>query len=201
MKLLKALQEIDETAAIVVLVDRMLELQPENSDVLESAAYAHAAEGDTEQALDLYARILQNDKTHVLALEGSGFIYQWLQEWREAIPYYLELLKVSPEEDHYHALARCYAQLGKESKSVIFLGQAASLYGEGQVSPWLREADFDDVRETVDFRALTDRIVGIETRKAIENIRRREIAKPVPEEIEDFKLQMKPELDILKPRR
>ncbi len=201
LSLLKALYGLDETGAAVVLANQMLTLQPGDLDVMEMAAYAHAAEGDTDRALKLYDRILQNDRTHVLALEGSGYIYQWLEEWQEAVPYYLELLKVEPKVEHYHALARCYAKQNEGSKAVIFLGQATSLYGEAAVAPWLNDPDFDLVRETVDFRALAERIVKVERQKSVETIRRRETEKQAPEKLKDSIILKGSDLDILRPRR
>ena len=197
--LLKALQFANETAMCVFLSDQMLLLQPSDTEVLEIAAYARAAEGDPENALRLYERVLANDPEHLLALEGSGVIYQWQKEWMKAVPYYLKLLELSPAAEHYLALARCYAQQEEAGKSVIFLGQAASLYGEATVSPWLRRPELDPVRETADFRSFVDRIVGAQTRAAIEAIRRREIQKAPLLKADQLMQPSKPDLEILKP--
>jgi len=59
----------------------------------------------------------------------------------------------------------------------------------------------DPVRETADFRSFVDRIVGAQTRAAIETIRRREIQKIPLLEADQEILPAKPDLEILKPRQ
>ena len=54
------------------------------------------------------------------------------------------------------------------------------IFGAAAISPWLRDAGFDPVRETVEFRSFADRVVGSETRKAIEEINKREAEKTTP---------------------
>ncbi len=182
MDLLRALQELDQTEACLVLGDQMLEREPNNLEVLGIAALAHRATGNGDEALVLFARMLQNDSRHLAALAGSGAIYQERGEWQKAIPYYLELVRISPDVENYHELARCYAQQAEAGKAVIFMGQAASLFGDSEVSSWLRHdlASFDPILETVEYRSFADRLVGEETRKAIEEIRRREIQEQKP---------------------
>jgi len=198
--LLRALQAGEETEMSVLLSDQMLRQQPGDLGVLEMAAYAHAAEGNTDVALGLYKRILEDDPEHLLALEGIGYIYQWREEWIKAIPYYLELLKFDPRAEHYLALARCYAQQDDAGKTVIFLGQAAGLYGGTTVSSWLSNPELDPVRETADFRSFVDRIVGEQTRAEIEALRRHEAQKEtLKEAVERFKLPSASELQILRP--
>lgn len=204
MSLLKALQETEQMDIGLLLSEQMLVEQPENLNVLEFSAYANAAQGNREQALEIYTHILELDEEHLLALEGSAYIYQWLGEWKKAIPFYMELVRKDPKPERYRALATCYAQLNEGGKVVIFLGQAASLYGESVVSPWLSDLSFDPVREVVDFRAFTDRIVGVETRKAIEAINRRKVEQDLTKEAaaaESAGLSIKPDLQILKPKQ
>lgn len=202
MSLLKALQETGQMDIGLLLSDQMLVSQPDNLTLLEFSAYANASQGNREKALEIYDYILQRDAGHLLALEGSAYIYQWQGEWQKALPYYMELVRKDPKPERYHAVAKCYAQQNEGSKAVIFLGQAASLYGESTVSSWLSEADFDSVRESADFRAFTDRVVGFETRKAIEAIRRRKVETDLSKEAAAAGasgLLTKPDLQLLKP--
>ena len=175
LDLLEALQSSREIETSLTLAEKMLLMQPNDVKVLERAAYAQATLGDAEKALALYDRILLNDSTHVIAMEGAGFIHQQTSEWKQAIPYYMELVRLDPKLEYYHSLSRCYSHQKEGGKAVIFLGQAASLHGEGAVSDWVSEAAFDPIRETVEFRSFVDQIVGIETRKSIEEIRLRAI--------------------------
>jgi len=133
-----------------------------------------------------------------VALADSGAIYQERGNWQKAIPYYLELARTDPDIEHYHNLVRCYAQMGEAGKAVIFMGQAASLYGESEVASWLRHdlEAFDLILETVEYRSFADRVVGVETRKAIEDIRRREIEKKTPAIPGGLDLPAQPELKI-----
>lgn len=199
MKLLKALQETDRMDACLFLAKQMMAQEPTRLDVMEIAAYAYAALGDAPQALEIYQRILERDKGHLLALEGAGHIHEWLQEWTKAIPYYMELVRREPTPEHYHALARSYSHLEDAGKASIFLGQAASLYGGREVGRWLKEPDFDLIRETVDFRSLSDRILGVQTRKAMEEISRREAEKRSPVLSRELELPTRPDLQLLRP--
>ncbi len=198
MNLLQALQRLGQTEACLVLADPMLEQEPNNLELLEVAALAHRIAGEGEEALVLFDRILQNDGRHAVALAGSGAIHQERGEWEKALPYYLELVKTHPDIEHYHNLVRCYAQMEEAGKAVIFMGQAASLYGESDVAVWLKRdlEAFDLILETVEYRSFADRIVGVEARKAIEDIRRREIEKKAPAGGGGLDLPAQPELKI-----
>lgn len=202
--LLQALQAEEKTEMSLLLANRLLVERPDDLSVMEMAAYAHAAEGDLDQALDFYKRILEANPQHLLALEGAGYIYQFQKEWLKAVPYYLKLLELNPKPEHYLALARSYAQLGDEGKTLVLLGQAYSLYGREEIYPWLSSPDFDPVRETADFRSFLDQMVGERTRAAIEEIRRREIQRETVREIREvreFKLPSATDLEILRPGR
>jgi tetratricopeptide (TPR) repeat protein len=177
MNLLQALRGSGQIAAGLALAERLLENQPNNKTLLSIAADGQIALGNQAAALALFERILANDDEDKGALEGCGTIYAGQGAWEKAEPYYLELVRLDPKIEYYQRLARCYAQQNQAGKSVIFMGQAASLFGAASVSPWLRDAGFDPIRETVEFRSFADRTVGIETRKAIEAISRREAEK------------------------
>ncbi len=198
MHLLQALQRIGQTDACLVLANQMLEQEPNNLELLEVAALAQRVAGNNEEALALFDRILQNDKRHAGALAGSGTICQDRGEWEKAIPYYLELVRTDPGVEHYHTLVRCYAQMKEAGKAIIFMGQAASLYGESEVAVWLKRdlEIFDPILETVEYRSFADRVVGVEARKAIEDIRRREIEKKEPAGAGGLDLPTQPELKI-----
>ena len=201
MDLLRALQGSEALEACLFLAGQMLEQEPTRLDIMEIAAYAHAALGSVDEALEIYMQILQRDEEHLLALAGASAIHQWQAEWEKALPYYMELLRLNPSEEYYLALARCYSQLKESGKAAIFLGQAASLYGEKTVGAWLADPGFDPVRETVDFRSMSDRIVGVEARKAIESIRRREVQQQVPEALPGTLDLPRPDLQMLRPNQ
>lgn len=87
---------------------------------------------------------------------------------KENISYYLEKIRQNPEADDYRELVLCYAQINESGKAVVFMGQAASLYGEEVVKGWLDESGFDGIRKTPEFRSFADRIIGVNARKAAE---------------------------------
>jgi tetratricopeptide (TPR) repeat protein len=200
--LLETLQQHGEPAAVHALADHMLEQQPNHLPILKIAAFSRIEQNRVEEALAIYKRILERVPTDPVALAGAALIHRSRQEWADAVSYYQELLNVNPSAEVYGALSRCYARLGEAGKAVIFMGQAASLYGEKTVAGWFPAPEFDAVRETIDFRAFADRVVGVETRKAIEAIREREADETRPA-IElpggGLGLPDKPDLQILKP--
>jgi tetratricopeptide (TPR) repeat protein len=202
MSLLRALQGSKQIEPGLVLAERLLEDQPNNQTVLAIAAAGQLKQGNQAAALALFERMLKNDPKNVEALENCGKIYFEQKDLQKAVPYYLELVRLDPKSTYYQTLARCYAQLNQVGKAVVFLGQAASLFGETTIAPWLRDVGFDSVRETVEFRSFADRVVGVETRKAIEDINRREAEKAaaiVPGG--GLELPKQPELNAIQPRK
>jgi tetratricopeptide (TPR) repeat protein len=161
------------------------------------------AQGDQEQALVFFARMLEKDRANTSALEGFGQIYLSQGAYKSAVPYYMELVRANPQIDYYHALAVCYARQNEAGKTIIIIGQAASLFGEPAIQPWLMEPALDGIRETAEFRAFADRVVGVETRKAIEKIRQREIERAEPAIPGGVEPAEKPSLQLqqLKPTR
>ena len=180
MNLLQALQGSGQIDAGLILADRMLRDQPNNQTVLSIAAEGQIKQGNKEAALVLFGRILENDPKNMAALKGCAQLYFGKEDYQSAIPYYLELMRADSKADYYQALARCYARQNEEGKAVVLMGQAASLFGGSVVSPWLKDVIFDPIRETVEFRSFADRLVGIEARKAIEALSKREAEKTTP---------------------
>jgi tetratricopeptide (TPR) repeat protein len=178
MALLKALRDGGQIESALVLTQRILDKRPEDVVVLEIAAGGEAALGRTESALELFERVLNIDEGNRSALKGCATIHFDRGAFSNAVPFYLELIRLYPEPDFYQKLACCYAQQNQAGKSVVVMGQAASLFGEAAVSPWLRELQLDPVRESDEFRSFADRVVGVETRKAIEALSRRAAEQP-----------------------
>jgi tetratricopeptide (TPR) repeat protein len=200
MTLLSALQSSGQTAAGLLLADRILQVQPNNMTVLSFAAVGQLGLGNKEAAQALFERILENDDKNTDALEGCAKIYSEQGNYQKAVPYYLELVRLNPKPAYYQELARCYAQQNQADKAVALMGQAASLFGETAVSPWLRDTIFDPVRETVEFRSFADRLVGVETRKAIEAINKREVEKAEPTILDGrIELPKQPDLQTIRP--
>lgn len=201
MKLLQALQASGQTAAGLVLAEKMLEDQPNNLTMLSFTAAGRLALGNTNSALALFERMLENDDQNKDALKNCGNIYFEQGDYPKAAARYLELVRVDARPEHYQMLARCYARQNDPGKAVVFMGQAASLFGEATVSPWLRDTQLDTVRESVAFRSFADRIVGIETRKAIEAINRREAEKTAPQIPDGLDLPKPSDLNVIRPAK
>lgn len=202
MKLLQALQASGQAEAGLVLAQRMLEDQPNGVKILSIAAAGQLGLGDIDAALGLFGRILDNDAKNKEALKNCGEIYFKRGEYQQAVPYYLDLARLDSKPEYYQMLARCYAQQREAGKAIIFMGQASSLFGSSEVAPWLKETVFDPVRETVEFRSFADRIVGIETRTAIEAINKREAEKTTPASLgEGLTLPNKGDLNAISPRK
>jgi tetratricopeptide (TPR) repeat protein len=202
MNLLRALEASKQSEAGLVLAERLLLDQPNNLIVLSIVATGQLKQGKQEAGLALFERILKNDPKNTEALENCGKVYFAQKDPQKAVPYYLELVRFDPKPSHYQMLARCYAQLNQAGKAVVFLGQAASLFGETTIAPWLRDVGFDSVRETVEFRSFADRVVGVETRKAIEDINRREAEKATSVAPGGgLELPKRPELNAIQPQK
>lgn len=180
INLLAVLHSSGQTEAAVALADYILTDQPNHQEVLAFAASGKAALGDPDAAASLFKHLLELNEKNKDALIGCGVIYFNRGDYEQAIPYFLELVRMDPEPEYYRTLALCYAQRNEAEKAVIFMGQAYSLFGSTEVSPWLKEPGFDPVRESADFRSFADRLVGAETRKAIEAISRRDAEKASP---------------------
>ncbi len=201
MHLLAALYHTGRYEDALALSSQMLQRTPGDLEVLMLAARSSRAAADNARALDLYDRILQRRPAHIGALQGSAEILLEQERFEDALPFYTELLRQEPSEPVYYALALCYAQTEEVGKAVIRMGQAASLFGESTVGPWLAQPAFNPIRETVDFRSFADRIIGIESRKAIEAINRREQQRDLPDQPIEPVLPDQPSLKAVDPGR
>jgi len=201
MDLLIALQSSGQADAGLILANRILLDQPSNQAVLSIAAAGQVTLGNIDAALALFTRMLEIDDKNKDALTGCGSIYFNQGDYEQAVPYFLELVRMDPAPEYYKTLALCYAQQNQSGKTVIFMGQASSLFGGGVVFPWLRDPGLDLVRESVDFRSFADRLVGAETRKAIEAINRREAEKAPTRVPGGLELPQQPKLNSLQPGR
>ena len=190
MNLLQALQGSGQIEAGLVLADRMLQDMPNNQIVLSIVATGQINQGNKAAAVAMFERMLANDPKNKDALNSCATLYFEQKDYQKAVPYYLELVRLYPEPDFYLALAHCYAQQNEADKAVVFMGQAASLFGTVTVAPWLRDVTFDPVRETVEFRSLADRVIGTEARKAVEEINKREAEKATPVAMPGGELQL-----------
>lgn len=199
MDLLIALQSGGQTDAGLILANRILLDQPSNLAVLSIAADGQGGLGNIDAALVLFTRMLEIDDKNKDALIGCGSIYFKQGDYERAVPYFLELVRLDPAPEYYKMLALCYAQQNQPGKAVIFMGQASSLFGGSVVSLWLRDPGLDLVRESVDFRSFADRLVGAETRKAIEAINRREAEKAGTTVPDGLDLPQQPKLNVLRP--
>ena len=193
MNLLRALHESGQIDAGLILADRILLDQPNNKTVLLIAATGQLRQGNTDAALAMSERILENDAQNTGALETCGKLYFSRSDYAKAISYYLELVRLDSRPDYYQMLARSYAQQDLAEKTVVFLGQAASLFGSSTIAPWLKDPLYDPVRETVEFRSFADRIVGVESRKTIEAMTKRAVEKASPMS-DGLELPKQPEL-------
>ncbi len=204
MSLLQALQRLGKAEACLSVAYPMMEKEPNNMPLLEVAASAQRIAGNDAEALALFSRILHNDRQHPVALAGSGAIYMESKEWQKALPYCLELVRSNPNLERYRTIVHCYAQMKEAGKAVIFMGQAASRYGELNVAVWLKNDTeiFDPIRETVEYRSFADRIVGADSRKASEDIRKLEEEKQADEQQDDgLDLPVQPVEPVLKINR
>lgn len=195
MDLLRALQESGQTEAGLVLADRVLLDQPSNEFVLSLAAEGQLQKGNADAALTMYQRILETSPTNTVALKQCGEIYAGRGDYKQAVPYYLDLVRLDPSPNHYRALAQLYARQNQAGQTVVFMVQAASLFTSATVAPWLKNPEFDSVRETVEFRSFADRMIGEEARKAGEAINRREAEKAALGPVE-MDLPKQPELQL-----
>jgi tetratricopeptide (TPR) repeat protein len=167
--------------------------------VLEIAAAGQMQEGNTDAALAMFQKMLGNSPTNTAALEQCGKIYFDRGDYEKAISDYLMLVRQDSRPDYYQMLAHSYAQQNEAGKAVVLMGQAASLFGGGQISPWLKDPELDPIRESVEFRSFADRLVGVETRKAIEAINKREAEKTTPAAVPGgIQLPQQPDLNALR---
>lgn len=196
MKLLMALQKSGQTDSGLVMAERMLLDQPRNVELLLMSAEGQLAKGNPDAALKRFAEVLAVEDDNRRALERCGEICFSRNDYEHALPHYLALLKKDPKPEEYRRLSICYAQRNEAGRSVVCMGQASALFGEAQVSSWLKDPLFDSIRESVDFRSFADRLIGVENRKAIEEITRRKVEEALPDSPADVDLPKKPALKL-----
>ncbi|MBM4152376.1 MAG: tetratricopeptide repeat protein [Kiritimatiellaceae bacterium] len=175
LTLLTTLQKSGQTGSALTLATHLLNNQPNHLTILSIAAEGHLQMGDTNAALPLFEKIISLDPQHTNALKACGEIYYSKGDYARATTHFTELIQQDPKLSHFAFLASCYAQQTNAGQCILTLGQAANRYSPAEVGSVLQDPVFNSIRETIDFRAFTDRMVGINNRKALEELNKREV--------------------------
>lgn len=107
--------------------NKLLELNPKNSEIRIEYATARKDIGNSEGALSVLNNALKLDMNDSSVLKSKGLILLGLDRWEEARQSYQEALRLNP--DDYTIITRigvALRQLGKYSESIQFLNYALS---------------------------------------------------------------------------
>jgi len=203
-KLIKSLDSNGDAEAVVFVARWYLEQNFYDSDVQRYLANALFQQKLYDEAVEAYERVVKDDSKDVAALEKLSQCQMNLKHYDKALDV-LERLRESNyrDQNYYHLIAVCNAQLGKSKETVQTLGKAAHLFGQNTVVGWIQDPRLDPVREDRTFQAFADRVGGEEFRMWLEKV-----AKTMEgEERKDIAPQLtlpkgeKLDAELLKPRK
>lgn len=112
------------------------ELQPKNTDVLFSLAYAQQLFDEPEKALLVYRKMIQIDTSYYQALNQIGVIKQYnYNEIDSAIYYYNSALQTEPRfVEAWHNLGTCYETQGDITRALQSYAKALKYNPEFKLS-------------------------------------------------------------------
>ena len=128
--LLQTSGRLDES---VPLYQRVLELQPDNVDVINNLAWLMCEDkGMLQEALELAQRGLMIDPNHIDLIDTRGAIYYKMGEFDKAVEDFTTCIELYPIGtptaigSHFH-LAKTFKKLGQNVKALEHLNQALDL--------------------------------------------------------------------------
>lgn len=101
--------EYDEA---VLIYDRILEMNPENTYAWNNKGVAQFKAGRPDEAIESYNRSLQIDPGNLDALRNSGFVYRSLGRLEEALHCYELVMEAGGDETDMEAMATVLVGMG-----------------------------------------------------------------------------------------
>ncbi|MEE9369200.1 MAG: tetratricopeptide repeat protein [Pontiella sp.] len=203
-ELIRALGAHGDAPAVVFMSEWYMEQNYYDEDVQRYLANALYLQEDYVKAAEAYNRVLLDSPKDLPSLEKLAQSHMYLEDYLSALEVLGRLSESNyRDQNYYHQIAICNAQLGNSTETVQTLGKAAHLFGQNIVIGWIQDPRLDPIREDRTFQSFADRVGGEEFRMWLEKV-----AKTMDgEERKDITPQLKlPENEILqadlhKPRK
>jgi tetratricopeptide (TPR) repeat protein len=112
----------------VVLLEKVLEKEPENIEVLFNKGVAHSGLKQKEEAKKCYEKILEINPDYSNALNNLGIIYSEENQKTEALQYFEKSLNIDPND--YKALyniGKVYEESGENELAIEYYGKAIKI--------------------------------------------------------------------------
>ncbi len=113
----------------VTLTKHMLTLTPDSAQLNNNLGFALAAQGNTQQAIELYQRALQLEPNYPVALTNLGCVYTETGNPEKAVELHKKAIALNPTLAlaHYN-LASAYGKLGRHNEAMQEFKKALELY-------------------------------------------------------------------------
>jgi len=103
------------------LLNNLLEIEPENTAILQNLAFVHSQMGKHTQAIDLHLKSIEKGIDPTEAYNLIAYEYQSVQQYSKAIDYLKLSLEVSPEDEgSLYELLFCYEIDNRMEESLAF---------------------------------------------------------------------------------
>ena len=169
--LIQSLDALGDAKAVEYVATWYLDQNLYDADVQRYLANALYAEGNFQEAVTAYDRVLRDNPEDVEALEQQVNACLQLQNYEKALPS-LDVLRKTDyrNPDYYKQMVVCYAQLQEGREAVLVLGQAAQLFGQQMVVELIKNPELDPIRDDRTFQAFADRVGGEDFRLWLEKM-------------------------------
>lgn len=133
----------------------ILATEPNSIAAHQMAANAYLNTDRKGLAIQHLKRVVAMERDNIVAQNRLGVTYAELGEYVKAIQVFNEALAHnSTDSVTYYNLAACYARQGMAEQTTEVLSRAIGLFGDKFVAAWVRNPEFDNVREDRLFAAL-----------------------------------------------
>ena len=172
-RLIKSLDACGDHQAVRYMAEWYLDETPFDAEVQQYLADVYYDEEQYAEAAEAYGKVLQALPKEREALERQASAYMHLKQFDKALVPLEKLREIEYTNPmHGRNIAICQAQMERAKDSVQTLIRMAQQFGQPIVLGWLKDPQFDPVREERVFQGFVDRVGGENFRMELEKLAR-----------------------------
>jgi tetratricopeptide (TPR) repeat protein len=174
-RLIEALDACGDRDAVRYMAEWYLDESPFDAQVQRYLADVYYEEAEYANAVEAYERVLREapKDREVLQLQANAYIQ--LEQFEEALVPLGKLQEIGYNDPvSGKQIAVCQAQLLREEEAVRTLGRMMQFFGPQVIMGWLKDPQFDPIREERVFQGFVERVGGEDFRMELEALARAE---------------------------
>lgn len=139
---------------------RTLELDPNYTKAMFNLATLYTRMGEDRKAADMFARYLKHKPNDSEVIQKYAGALTRLEEWTLAEKVLTQAISMEPNvAPLLFRLAQVQARNENKEGCLASLRKASELLDHRRVLAWMSQADFDSIRNTEEFKGLTEDLV------------------------------------------